>query len=161
MCDALTSGGRTAALLAIACAGWLAPASVGRGVTTTVQLDALKDTMIFQNNVNNGAGGAPGFFAGTNSQPSIRRGLVAFEVSSIPSNATITDVQLRLVIGQVAGSGGGSGGGGSLNPTIELHKLLVDWGEANTGASLNEQSRRNRARRPRRGRRRDLECAFL
>lgn len=96
----------------------------------TVQLGAAKDTMIFQNNVNNGAGGAPGFFAGTNATPSIRRGLIEFDVSSIPTTALITDVQLRLVIGQVAGMGSGVN-----DPVIGLHKLLVDWGEANTGAS--------------------------
>ncbi len=121
-------------MLLVACASWLlSAASIARA--TTVQLGASHDTMIFQNNPNNGAGGAPGFFAGTNSQPSIRRGMVSFDTSSIPSDATITDVQLRLVIGQIAGSGGGSGGGGSTSPTIELHKLLVSWGEANTGAS--------------------------
>jgi hypothetical protein len=100
---------------------------------TTVELGTAKDTTIFQNNPNNGAGGAPGFFAGTNSQPSILRGLVAFDTSPIPSSATITDVQLRLVIGQLAGSGRGTGG--PSNPVIGLHKLLVNWGEANTGAS--------------------------
>ncbi|HTM54034.1 MAG TPA: DNRLRE domain-containing protein [Pirellulales bacterium] len=100
---------------------------------TTVQLPASKDTTLYQSNPNNGAGGAPGFLAGTNSQLSIRRALVAFDTSSIPSNATITDVQLRLVIGQIAGAGGS--GGGLSAPIIDLHKLLVNWGEANTGAS--------------------------
>lgn len=100
-----------------------------------IELSAAKDTMIFQNNVNNGAGGAPGFNAGTNSAISIRRGLIEFDVTAIPPDATITAVQLRLVIGDIAGSG--SGTGGFLNPVIGLHKLLVDWGEADTGASIN------------------------
>lgn len=96
----------------------------------TDQFGAAKDTMIFQNPANNGAGGAPGFFSGSNNSTSPRRSLIEFDVSSIPSNAVITDVQLRLVIGQIAGS--------TVifpDPTIGLHKLLVDWGEANTGAS--------------------------
>jgi hypothetical protein len=114
---------------------WLVCLMLAPAGAMTVQLGAVKDTMIFQNNVNNGAGGAPGLLAGTNSQPSIRRGMIAFDPSAIPANATITDVQLRLVIGQIAGSGGGGGGGGFSNPSIELHKLLVTWGEANTGAS--------------------------
>lgn len=96
---------------------------------------ATRDTMIFENNVDNGAGGAPGFFAGTNSQPSPRRGLIDFDVSSIPAGAVITSVELRLVIGQLAGSGGGSNPPGSLDPVIGLHKLLVSWGEADTGRS--------------------------
>jgi hypothetical protein len=102
-----------------------------------IQLGASKDTTIFSgnqsqpNNANqsNGAGGAPGLFAGTDSNITVRRGLIAFDVSTIPSNATITDVQLRLVVGQAAG------GGSFPNPIISLHKLLVPWGEANTGAS--------------------------
>src|SRR5689334_15842752 len=86
-----------------------------------IQLGAAHDTMIFQSNVNNGAGGSPGFLAGTNSQPSVRRGLISFDVSAIPANATITDVQLRLKIGDIAGSGGGGGGSGFSHPTIDLH----------------------------------------
>jgi hypothetical protein len=102
----------------------------------TVELPATKDTMIFQNHPDtHSAGGAPGFFAGTNSQPSIRRGLIAFDLSSVPAGAIVTDVRLRLVIGQLAGSAGGTGPPGYLNPTVGLHKLLVDWGEANAGAS--------------------------
>ena len=99
----------------------------------TVSFGASKDTTIFQNNPTYGAGGAAGLFAGTNSgnPPSPRRGLVDFNVSPIPNGATITDVQLRLVIGQIAGSGGG---GGSNGPTIGVYKLDVGWGEANTGA---------------------------
>lgn len=95
----------------------------------TVSLPASKDAMIFQTPADNGAGGGPGILAGATGQLSIRRGLIAFDPTGLPSNALITDVQLRLVIGQVAG------GGSAPNPTIELHRLLVDWGEANTGAS--------------------------
>lgn len=98
----------------------------------TIELGAAKDTMIFQNRDDHGAGGSPGFYAGTNSSLSVRRGMIEFDVSSIPSTAVITQVQLRLLIGQIAGSGGG---GGIPNPTIGLHKLMVDWGEADTGAS--------------------------
>lgn len=110
-------------------------AGVSAASADVVTLGAAKDTMIFQNNVNNGAGGGPGFLAGTNAQPSIRRGMIEFDLNSIPKNATITGVELRLRIGQIAGSGGGSGSGGFSHPTIGLHEMLVDWGEANTGAS--------------------------
>jgi hypothetical protein len=97
---------------------------------------ATKDTMIFANNTGNGAGGAPGFFAGTNSGANgARRGLLSFDVSSIPASSIITDVELTLFIGQIAGSGGGAGGGGTQGPVIGLHELFVPWGEANTGAS--------------------------
>jgi hypothetical protein len=91
--------------------------------------------MIFQNNVDNGAGGAPGFFSGTNSQPSPRRGLIEFDLSTLPQGVTITSVEVRLVIGQLAGSGGGTGSPGYLDPVVGLHRLLVSWGEADTGRS--------------------------
>jgi hypothetical protein len=94
-----------------------------------------RDAMIFQNNVDNGAGGAPGLFAGSNSQPSQRRGFIEFDLSTLPPGATITNVELRLVIGQLAGSGGGSNPPGYLDPVIGLHRLLVSWGEADTGRS--------------------------
>ena len=52
--------------------------------------------------------GDPGIFVGTDSNTSFKYGLMAFNVSGIPSDATITGVTLDLYIGQVAGSGGGS-----------------------------------------------------
>jgi len=120
-------------VLTVSCC--LLGADVRQAFATIVVFEASKDTMIFENNVDNGAGGSPGFFAGTNSAMSPRRGLIAFDVSSIPSNATITVVSLSLRIGQIAGSGGGSGGGGIQNLQIGLHKLFVAWGEARTGES--------------------------
>jgi hypothetical protein len=96
---------------------------------------ATRDTMIFQNNLDNGAGGAPGFFVGANAQPSPRRGLIEFDLSTLPTRAVVTAVELRLVIGQRAGSGGGANPPGYLNPVIGLHRLLVPWGEADTGRS--------------------------
>jgi hypothetical protein len=107
---------------------------INQAAAATVQLDALKDTMIFQNAVGNGAGRSPGFFVGSSNGPSPRRGMIAFDLlpgsSTIPSDAVITDVQLRLKIGQIAG-----GSSGFSHPTIGLHKLLVDWGEGGTAAS--------------------------
>jgi hypothetical protein len=95
-----------------------------------VTLGASKDTSLYQNNVNNSSGGGNAIFAGTNGDISPRRALIAFDVAdSIPAGATITDVQLTLFLGQVAGSGMGGGGG---NSTIELHRLLADWNEGTT-----------------------------
>lgn len=107
-----------------------------RADTTTVELDVLKDTTIYENNPDNGGGGNRGLFVGTNSNQSPRRALISFDLSPIPSNATITSVQMRLMIGQIAGSGGGSGGGYS-GPTIGMHRLYFDWGEENTGYTNN------------------------
>lgn len=89
-------------------------------------LGANHDTTIFQNNVNNSSGGGPGLFAGTNGATSPRRALISFDLSSIPANATITDVQLTLTVGQIAGSGGS---GGVSTRTIGLFAITSPWGE--------------------------------
>jgi hypothetical protein len=96
-------------------------------LAATVKIGASKDATVYQNVVNNSSGGGNALFSGTNGMGSPRRGLIAFDVADdIPAGATITGVQLTLFLGQVAGSGGGVGGGTS---TIELHRLLADWGE--------------------------------
>ena len=100
------------------------------GFADTVTIGASKDTTIYQNNPNNSSGGGNGLFAGTNGDVSPRRSLIAFDIAdNIPAGATITDVQLTLFLGQVAGSGMGGGGG---NSTIELHRALADWNEGTT-----------------------------
>jgi hypothetical protein len=97
------------------------------GFGATITIGASKDTTIYQNNVNNSSGGGNGLFAGANGMASPRRGLIAFDiVDNVPTGATITDVQLTLFLGQVGGSGGGGSGG---TATIDLHRMLADWGE--------------------------------
>jgi hypothetical protein len=96
----------------------------------TVTIGALKDASIFENNVNNSNGAGPGMFAGTNGMDSPRRGLIEFDIAgNIPSGATITDVQLILHLGQVAGTD-------STPRTIGLFSLMADWGEGTTGAGM-------------------------
>ena len=93
----------------------------------TVQIGAAKDNTIFQNNPNNTAGGQTQFYVGTNTAISPRRGLIEFDIGSkVPAGATITSVDLTLVLSMVAGSGMGGGGGA---PTIELHPASKEWGE--------------------------------
>ena len=108
----------------VAVAATVSPIS---GFGATITIGASKDTTIYQNNVNNSSGGGNGLFAGTNGMASPRRGLIAFDiVDNVPAGATITEVQLTLFLGQVGGSGGGGSGG---TATIDLHRLLADWGE--------------------------------
>ncbi len=100
-----------------------------------VLLGAQQDTTIFQNSVNNSAGAGPGIFVGTNGMLSPRRGLIAFDVSSIPPGSLITDVQLTLTLGQVAGDNGTGTGGNDVPRVIQLNKLTRSWGEGNTGST--------------------------
>ncbi len=70
------------------------------------------------------------FFAGTNAPGSIRRGLIYFDVAaSVPAGATITSVDLTLHAGQ-----------GNYANTVDLHRLLADWGEGASDAGGEEGS---------------------
>ena len=69
------------------------------------------------------------FFAGENGMGELRRGVVAFDVpGAIPPGSTITAVSLSMNM--------------SMTPagavTVELHKLLADWGEGTSHAPMGE-----------------------
>ena len=90
-----------------------------------VSLDASKDNAIYADNTNNSNGAGDFFFAGRNGGNSSRRGLISFDLSSIPSNAVIDSVTLNLVVSQ-ASSG--------VAADIGLHRLISDWGESTSDA---------------------------
>jgi hypothetical protein len=90
------------------------------------------DDTLFQGAVTNSLGD-PGIFVGTDSAGSFKYALMAFNVSAIPSYATITGVTLDLYIGQVAGSGGGNVTNSGNPRTISLYDESQAW-----GASTNE-----------------------
>ena len=88
-----------------------------------VTLGADKDNAIVSGtNANNSNGGGPAFFAGLDGANAEHRGLISFDLSSIPAGATIANVQLTLTLGQVAG-------GGPSTATIGLFGLTRNWGE--------------------------------
>ena len=69
------------------------------------------------------------FFAGENAMGELRRGVLAFDVAgTIPAGSTITAVTLSMNM--------------SMTPTgavtVELHKLLADWGEGTSHAPMGE-----------------------
>jgi hypothetical protein len=69
------------------------------------------------------------FFAGENGMGERRRGVLAFDISgSVPPGSTITAVSLSMNM--------------SMTPvgavTVELHKLLADWGEGTSHAPMGE-----------------------
>ena len=67
-------------------------------------------------------------FSGTDGNASVKRALVKFDVAaSVPPGSTITDVQLTLFLGQVAGNATTG------TATIALHRLTAGWGEGTTG----------------------------
>jgi hypothetical protein len=69
------------------------------------------------------------FFAGENGMGELRRGVVAFDVpGAIPPGSTITAVSLSMNMSMTPA--------GAL--TVELHKLLADWGEGTSHAPMGE-----------------------
>ena len=88
-----------------------------------------QDTTIFNNNVNNSAGGTVIMFSGTDGNAAVKRALVQFDVATnVPAGSTITGVQLTLFLGQVAGMVTTG------TATISLYRLTDDWGEGTNGA---------------------------
>jgi hypothetical protein len=90
---------------------------------------AAKDNTLYENatgQVSNGKGIY--LFAGKtgNATNALRRAVVAFDLSSIPSNATITSATYSMLLAQAGPSTPGA--------NISLNKVLRDWGEGASNA---------------------------
>ena len=96
-------------------------------LAVTVSLSPEKDNTLYQDpagQLSNGQGDY--LFAGLTQSNGIRRGLIAFNLSSIPANATITDATLSMFLFQ---SGPFFTGG-----DVSLSKVLRNWGEGASNA---------------------------
>jgi hypothetical protein len=95
----------------------------------TISIMPSKDNTLYQyvpaeGDLSNGAGFH--FFAGENGMGELRRGVLAFDIAgSIPPGSTITGVSLSLNMSMTSSD--------TLR-TVELHKLLADWGEGTSHA---------------------------
>lgn len=114
------------------CMGIVALAALvsgGAGFGATETLAPSKDNTLYESvdgSTSNGKG--MHFFAGMTVEPLRKRGLLAFNLSSIPTGSTIVEATLRLNMSRtIAGS----------EPT-SLHRLLADWGEAGSDAPGSE-----------------------
>src|SRR5262249_30199495 len=116
-------------------AGWMAAVLMTLSARAdTVTIGSANDTTIFARFVNNSDGGGPGMFAGTDGTSNSLRGLMKFSVAAVvPAGSTITDVQLTLNLGLVAGSGGSPD---TTPRTITLNHVTSDWGEGTQGNSF-------------------------
>src|SRR5262249_51191516 len=116
-------------LLAITIAGALA----GSASAAMISINPSKDNTLYQyvsaqGDLSNGAGFH--FFAGVNAVGEIRRGVLAFDIAGhIPPGSTITGVSLSLNMSMT---------NSDTARTIELHKLLADWGEGTSHAGGGE-----------------------
>ncbi|MCA9240835.1 MAG: DNRLRE domain-containing protein [Planctomycetales bacterium] len=92
---------------------------------------AAKDNNIYEDGlggVNESNGRGDFLHAGTNGQGQMVRALLAFDLSGVPENAQITSVQLTLTESTPNSHAG----------TVNLHRVLADWGEGNSDAPSGE-----------------------
>jgi hypothetical protein len=100
---------------------------------TTINLNPVKDNTLYEfvpadGDRSDGIG--IHFFAGRTDQAEKRRGVLAFNVAgSVPPGSTITSVSLTLNMSRTLVN---------TARTVELRKLLADWGEGTSDASGQE-----------------------
>lgn len=89
-----------------------------------VDLPAIKDNTLYETPVGNSNGIGDGVYVGrigTFGSNTLRRGLMAFDFSSIPSGATIDAVTLALTLAQTPDGAAHD---------VSLHRVNATWGEA-------------------------------
>ena len=93
-------------------------------LSDSVSLLPVKDNTMFQDGaLSNGKGIY--VFAGLINNNFLRRGLIAFDLSSIPSNATVTAASFSLYLTKM----------GPISPgNISVNRVLRDWGEGNSNS---------------------------
>src|SRR5438552_1335129 len=87
----------------------------------TANLLASADTSISQCFRDNNFGATVEIQAGTITTGHPTRALFKFDITQIPTNATITSAALRIIVTKKRLNGAGS--------TFDLHRILKDWGE--------------------------------
>src|SRR5947207_9467731 len=101
-------------------------------MAATISIMPSKDNTLYEydpaeGDHSNGAGFH--FFAGENGMGELRRGVLAFDVAgTIPAGSTITAVSLTMNMSMTPAGA----------ETVELHKLLADWGEGTSHAPMGE-----------------------
>ncbi len=122
LCVGLLCGVAPAALLV-----WASPAEAA-----VANLTPVADTFINSGMTNNNAGKTAWFDAGTDGTGGVRRGLLRFDLSTIPAGSTITSAVVQLTATKVPANG-------AVDSTFDLFRLLAGWNEGakagNNGAT--------------------------
>ena len=118
-------------LLAISLITALGFAAASPATANIITITPNKDNTLYEydpteGDHSNGAG--LHFFAGENAMGELRRGVLAFDIGFIPAGSTITAVTLTLNMSMTPAGA----------ETVELHKLLADWGEGTSHAPQGE-----------------------
>ncbi len=108
-------------LLCLALSAPLASADV-------VSIAASKDNTLIEEDAAKSNGAGDYFFAGATKDAFVRRGLIAFDLGSIPAGSQINSVTLNLYMSRTR----------SQNETVALHRVTSDWGEGTSHASGEE-----------------------
>jgi glucose/arabinose dehydrogenase len=85
-------------------------------------LTVTEDTFINSGAAGNNAGATGWFDAGRDGIGGIRRGLLRFDLSSIPAGSTVTSATLQLTVVKVPANG-------PVSSTFDLFRLLAGWNE--------------------------------
>jgi len=109
------------ALILTTALGWTAASSARAAI---INIMPSKDNTLYEfdpDEGDNSNGAGFHFFAGETVMSELRRGVLAFDIAgSIPPGSIITSVTLSMNMSRTHGD---------TARTIELHKLLADWGE--------------------------------
>lgn len=109
---------RMSALLAACLVQLPVPLASGRSETTTLVLESVADTTLFEEGeLSNGAGSH--LFAGVTGKGTRRRALLRFDLAAIPASSRIVSVQLRLFMSKTS----------SGPQPMMLRRLEAAWGE--------------------------------
>ena len=95
-----------------------------------VELTPSKDNTLIETPVGNSNGAGDGIYAGRvgpMAGATLRRGLLAFDLSSIPAGTTVNAVTLRLQIPQEPPN--------VITSTVTLHRVSANWGEAGSSST--------------------------
>lgn len=106
--------------------GWMSFVLTAAGPAAyadTVTLEPAADTFINSRAPANNAGGHTHFAAGRDNLGGVRRGLIRFDLGSIPAGSTITSAEVRLKVTQVPRAFG------RVDSMFDLRRLNVSWGE--------------------------------
>jgi len=118
------------ALMLAAALGSIAP-NLARA--DSININPIKDNTLYEyvpadGDLSNALGNH--FFTGETAMGELRRGVLAFDIAgNVPAGSTITGVTLALNMSRTPSGA---------SRTVELHKLLADWGEGTSQASGEE-----------------------
>ncbi|MBI2504842.1 MAG: DNRLRE domain-containing protein [Candidatus Latescibacteria bacterium] len=104
---------------------WVGSLLATAAQAATLTLTPVKDNTLYENSsgaLSNGKGKY--LFAGKTNGGSVRRALLAFDLSSVPANAQLTRVALTLTLSKTISGA----------QTHTLHRVLADWGEGSSDA---------------------------